>query len=249
MQLPLNDIHFFIGFPVLMVLAIDTFLKYRKSGNVTTLYIAMASLFLALSQFCWGFPSLFTKDPQILSYFSFIGDSIQSLMFVMTWLIVVRGYVIKKRTRIVSYIAITLITLLGIFEAFRVNLFPPYPTYIESLSANSYDIVFTSTTIYSTLTAINSISFLLIAVYFWRSANKSTSKSQKFRIKSLATAFLIASILYISLPLLTFDVGFDIEDVGTSIIFSIVGISGIAGFTANYLKRKRLNSPSYRPVR
>lgn len=238
MQLPIKDIHFFVGFPVLLGLAIDTYLKYRKSRNTTTLLIALASLFLSIALLVWAVPTLFTSDTKTLSYFTFLGDSIQGLMFMMIWILVIRGYIFNKKLQITAYLALAVLIVITVIDAAKRNLLYPYSTTLKQLSENSYDIVFAPSMSYTVITAINSISLLLIGFYFWKSGNSSTDSAQKFRIKSLALAFLVASIIYIALPAIGIDSNVDVSDIALTVIFALLALSGLVSFIINIRKSK-----------
>ena len=242
MQFPINDIHFFIGFPVLLGLSIDTYLKYRKSKNPTTLLIALASFFLSAALITWSLPTLFTDDTKVLSFFTFIADSLQAMMFLMIWILVIRGYIFNKTLKALAYIGATTLAVVAVADAALRNLRPPYSTTLESLSSGTYDIVFAESMSYTIITALNSISLLLIGFYFWRSGNSSTDSAQRFRIKSLALAFLLTSIIYIALPAVGFDTNIDITDIALTAIFSILAISGITSFVINRLNRNKLSA-------
>lgn len=242
MQYPIFDSHFYIGFFVLVWLAFDFFNRYRKSQNISTLYIACASFSLAISVFAFGFPVLWTRDPKTLSFFTFIGDCTQTASFLFLWLLSIRAFLGTKPK--IMFIANTLVFLLAIvsmIDAILRNLTPPYlETKIVSVSSYAFDITYTDSLRYSILTGLNSLSFFLLSFYFWKQGDAAPNSGQKLRIRGLAIAFFITSLVFIVMPAIPFKGLFDIKDGLLTIIFLIIVISGIAGHFLNK-KAKAIN--------
>jgi hypothetical protein len=228
MQLPFYDSNFFIGFIVMLGLSIDTFLRYRKSRNVSSLYIAIASLFLSLAMFFWGAPSLFTDDTKILSFFAFLGDSSQALMYLMAWILAIRAFLSSKPIlKTISYLAVYTLMFACIADAAARSLVTPYNTTVVNVSYFSYDIVFASSPSYTILTALNSLALIPLGFYFWISSKQATEPAQKFRIKTLALTFLLAALLNIALPAIPINRIIDLKGIALSLIFLIIAVSAI----------------------
>ena len=240
MQIPVNDTHFFIVFPVLIGLALDTYMRYKKTGNISTLYISLGSLFLGLGSFFWAVPSLFTSDPKTLSYFTLVADSFQALFFLMLWLLAIRAFFsTNKLLKIFMYIFVYSITFASILQSTYRTVISPYTTYIVELSSSTYDIVFKDTTYYYFFAAINSISLILLGVYFLRNANSSTSSSQRTRIKAMSLIFILGSLVFIAVPAVPFGTNINLEDRTISIIYVIVLIVLLISTMSRVLNRKK----------
>jgi len=237
MQIPLYDTHFYIGFPVLLWLAYDSYKRYKNNQNVSALYIALASLFLSFSMLTWGFPALFSSDPKLLSYFTFIGDSCQTISFLFLWLLSIRAFMgSKPLLKNIAYFTLISLVMVGILDAMRRNLNPPYSTNLNMVSGIP-DIVFTAAPSYNILTGIFSISLFLLSFYFWKQAGKAPSKSKILRIRSLAIVFLLTSLVNALMPGILLPGKFDIKDALLTIIFLMISISAMASNLLN--KRSR----------
>lgn len=242
MQLPIYDSHFLIGFPVLIGLALETYSRYRKSGNISTLYISLTSLFLGISSFFWGVPSLFTTDPKTLSFFTLLGDISQAFMFLMLWLLAIRAFLsTNKLHKTIGYVFAYSITIIAIADSIRRFLTTPYTTYIEEISSTAYDIIFIDAPLFFILAFINSLSFILLGVYFWRSARSATSSTQRFRIKAVSVIFMLGSLVYIVIPAIQKDTNLNLDDKILSVIYIIAFII----LLISYISRIRsTNSPT-----
>lgn len=238
MLFPVYDTHFYIGFFVLVWLAYDTFLRYRKNQNISSLYIALASLFLGFSMFCWGFPALFTSNPKTLSFFTFLGDCAQALSFLFLWILLIRAFLgTKSIAKIIASSMAVLLAIAFIIDAMNRNLTAPYTTSIKILSTNTFDIVFATAVSYSILTAINSVSLFLLSFYFWKQGDSAPNSAQKVRVKSLAIAFFCASLINVAMPTIPFG-PVELKDMTLTAVLSIIAVSVVISFIL--AKRKTL---------
>lgn len=230
MQFPIYDMHYYIGFPVLLWLAYDSYKRYRKNQNISSLYIACASLSMSLSMFTFGFPALFTNDPRTLSFFTFIGDCSQIAGFLFLWLLSIRAFLSSKPK--IMFIANTFVlglAIISMIEAMIRNLTFPYSTSIVKVSNTFFDIVYKDTLRYNILTAINSLSLFLLSFYFWKQSNSAPNKAQSLRIRALSIAFFISSLVFIVMPAIPIPGLIDIKDSMLTLIFLIIALSAIIG--------------------
>jgi hypothetical protein len=244
MQYPIFDSHFYIGFFVLIWLAYDSYNRYRKSQNISTLYIACASFSLAISVFAFGFPALWTRDPKTLSVFTFIGDCTQIASFLFLWLLSIRAFLgSKPKIMFVANTVVFTLAIVSMIDAILRNLTPPYlDTKIVSVSSYAFDITYADSLRYSILTGLNSLSFFLLSFYFWKQGDAAPNSGQKIRIRGLAIAFFITSLVFVVMPAIPYKQLFDIKDGILTIIFLIIAISAIFGrFKSNASKSSSTN--------
>lgn len=241
MQLPLHDTYLFIGFPVMIGLAINTFYKYKKTKNQTSLFIAIGSMCLAISLFFTGFPSLFIKDPKALGYFAFIADIFQSLLLYTIWLLAIKIYLSKNTIlKYLGYFATTVLLIASILEAATRNLNPPYGIVLSKLSNISYDIIITETPIYRLLLGLEYLPMILVGIYFWRSSFSSSFRSQRIRVQGLSIAFVIGSLLFITIPTIPINPYLDIKDIAVSLVYLTIGVSMLMGYFLNKRKTQQI---------
>ncbi len=194
MQIPLNVIHNYIGFPVLIVLGIDTLHRYRKTLNITSLYLALACLFCSVALFSFGVPALFTRSTMAISIGSLVGDYFFSSGMLWLWFIATRSFLGNQPTarKVINSVAIAVTTLLCINSVF-VNLTPPYGASILVNSNGGISLVYRTSQLYNILMAYHSISLLLIAAFFWREGSAIKNIGQRIRVQGFAVSFLIVA--------------------------------------------------------
>jgi len=205
MEIPLNVIHNYIGFPVLMGLGIDTYRRFLRNKNTTSLYFSIACILASIAMACFCMPVLFTQDSRSLSIGTFIGDCSLALSMMMLWLICTRAFL--GRYRAVSTVAnIVIISFTGLLieNAVTRNLGNAVSTEVTRSATGALSLSFTSSMAYNILTGIDSLVLFFIALFFWRQADAAPDKGQRLRIRSIAVSFIIlASPFYVApaLPL------------------------------------------------
>lgn len=236
MQLPLRDTFLFIGVPALFALVLSTYSKYRQNKNQSSLYIAVASSFLLLSLFFSGVPSLFTRDPQTLSFYSFLGESLQAAFLLVIWLMAIKAFLsARPKAKLISTIAVTVLFLACVVESAINNLTAPYPVKVVELSSSAYDIVFAGGPAFLILTGLNFLALIFMGAYLWNSAKQSENASQKVRVKGLAIALIGGAIGYAFLPEMPIGQNYDAKDMIVSSVYLVIGGSLIIG---GILKRR-----------
>jgi hypothetical protein len=244
MQFPLNIIHVYIGFPVLLLVSLEAFYRNNKKRNITTLYIGYATLLLALSMLSFGIPALFITDSRTLSIFTYIGDVLQAVSLLFFWFISIRAFVgTKPKLKIVAQILVITLCIAIITEAMFRNLTPPYSTAIETSANGITTIVYSDTLRYIILNGINSIAFLLLGVFFWMQGNAASTPSRKLRIRSYATGFLIAALVYIAMPAYKISETIFLRSVLLSVLFLIIAVAAVISHSLDK-KEKILSSKS-----
>lgn len=234
MQIPIYDSHFFIGFPVLLWLAYDSYRRYRKNQNVSTLYLAYASLWMSITMFCFGFPALFTSNPRILSLFTFIGDCMLASALLFMWLLSIRAFLSNKpKTMFVANCVVIALAIGSFVDSFVRNLRLPYSTNLVAVTSNTSDIIFAGSLRYSILVGINSISLFLLSFYFWKQGNGAPNSGQRLRIRALSITFLFASLVLIAMPSIPLSNNFELRDLILSTVFILIGGSAIIGSLLN----------------
>jgi hypothetical protein len=183
----------------------------------------------------YSFPSLFTFNPKTLSFFTFIGDCTQAASLLFLWLLSIRAFLgTKPKAMFTANVLVFLLAIASMIDAIIRNVSPPYlNTKIVMISDRTYDIVYANSMSYNILTGINSLAFFLLSFYFWKQADSAPTSGQKLRIRGLAIAFLITSLVFVGMPVIPFHGLFEIKDSILTIIFLIIVVSGIVGHMLN----------------
>lgn len=233
MEVPLNIIHDYIGFPILVGIGLDSLRRYRKSQNITAKYIGWTSLLTAVTTLSFGLPVLFTHDPFLLSVGTFIGDCAFAVAMLMLWLIVIRGaFITRPRLFIATKVAAGLLTAGLIVEAVLRNLVSPYSTFVTK-SADGIALLYRDSTLYKILSGIDSLAMLLVSIYFWKLASAAPTTAQRLRIRSFAVAFVFFASAFVLTPAFPVDNQAAISFTLLSIGFIIVGVFSVIGTVLN----------------
>ena len=194
MQIPLNVIHNYIGFPVLIVLGCDALRRYRKTQNITSLYLALACLFSSVALFSFGVPALFTRSTMAISIGSLIGDYFFSFGMLWLWFIATRSFLanLPAVRKVVNSVAVGVTALLCINSVF-VNLTPPYGAHLIANPNGGVALAYRTSQIYNILMAYHSISLLIIAIFFWREGAAIPNIGHRIRVQGFAVSFLIVA--------------------------------------------------------
>lgn len=200
MHFPINALHLYIGAPILLYLGVRGILKNRQQFNVTSWYIALFCILEGTAMLFYGVPAIFTDSRQIISYGTGVGDVLQAAALFCLWYIVIRsffGSTSKLSTFMMAMVGI--LTIVCMITAITRNMTPPYSTYIEFSEAGARTLTYTYSLSYNILNGLDSLSFVLLAVYFWRES-RTASALQRVRVRGFATGFLLAGMLFVFLP-------------------------------------------------
>lgn len=193
MEVPLNSLHYYLGFPILLGLGIDSIRRYHKNRNTTSLYIGMACTLAGIALAAFGLPVLFTHNPKELSLGTMIGDISMAIAMMYLWFICIRAFLGSRKNLVLTanITAIVLMVLVS-FGSIMANLFEPYGTQITHNPEGGISLTYTEHMDFVILSGINSISLLLIALFFWRQGSAAPTKGQSIRIRSIAVGFILA---------------------------------------------------------
>lgn len=198
MQIPLNAIHWYIGWPIVLAIALRSLSVRNTTHNaVNTLFGATAWGFVVSLTF-YGLPPLLTLNSQILTITTIIADTFQFLALLFAWLAVARIYFPGNR---VATWAIGLtdaaVVLIGVYISVVENLANPVTM---TMINGSWQLNFAFPLGYQVVTAIQYVSLLLMAAKFWVQGGKVGTKLQMIRLRSFALGFLCIGGFYVVRP-------------------------------------------------
>jgi hypothetical protein len=198
MEVPLNIIHNYIGFPVLLGLGIDTFRRYKKNNNVTSLYVGLACLSASLAEFCYGMPVLFTHNQRTLSITTLFGDILVGLSMMSLWFLTTRAF-LSRWPKAVVFANTLVIAFTGVVitEALFRNLTLPYKITILHNANGGITYSYADAPLYTIFSSIDSLALVFMAIFFWRQGKAAPTKGQRLRIRSFATSFILVSVAFI----------------------------------------------------
>lgn len=212
--------------------AIYSYSRYKKTNNMTNLYLASMSFCGAMSQAAYGIPALFTSSNQTLSFFAFVGDSFMTGALLLAWLLCTRAYFSSKpKIMLVINIVLSLIAIATIVASGLNNLQASFfSTSLVKINETSSDIVFKDSMLFIVLNGLMSLSLFILTYYFWKQGGTAPTKSQRFRIKSLALSFFCLALVFVVMPAVPFSDYVELRSVTLSFAFIIIAVAGLFGF-------------------
>lgn len=201
MRIPLNVIHWYIGWPVVLIIALRSLYLRNKGQNMINSLFGLAALIFLLCLTAYGLPLQFTDDSQVLTLFTIVGDSLQFLALFFMWLAAIRLYLpSNKLARNIIGGADFLVVLAGIAVSVMSNLANPVTlTFVN----NAWQLNFSFPFSYQIITAIQYSSLLLIAGKFWTQSKLVTETVQKIRLRAFSIGFLIYGGIFVVRPFFT----------------------------------------------
>lgn len=234
MQIPLNIIHFYVGVPILFLLAIDLFRRNTRRNNITTWYFACATLSLALSMLFFGVTALLTHDPRLLSLGTFAGDCFQSAAFLFFWFISIRVFFgSKPRLLLFANAVVVCLTIANMANAIWLDLTPPYSARIIGYPDGVITIAYAAPMLYKILTGLTTLSLVFVGFVFWNQSKNAPTHGQKFRLRAMACATSFGALIFIAIPSFPLSSRFDIYDILLSITLLMIAVSSVVGFILN----------------
>ena len=223
MHLPINTIHWYIGFPIVLFIGIRGILEYRKDGSKLNKYLGLTGLFYSLCFLAYGVPAAISENSRLLSASTIVGDVLQFIALFFMWLAVVRVYAAKKP--FLRGVILTLVTLLFIISVYlSVATVSSSPVTITQLPSGYWNINFPFSGLYSLVTALQYFSFILLSAYFVSQARFSNDKLKKARIYAVSALLFLVGALYVVTPFLSSPNNFEWKTVFLAISLLAVGI-------------------------
>ncbi len=227
MHIPLNTIHWYIGWPIILVIAVHSSRLRRSAPNTINTLFGLASWgFLTCLAF-YALPPLLTLNSQILTLTTIIADIIQFISLAFMWIAVARIYFPGNRlaSRIIGCLTIA-ISLIGAAISITENLTSPVTMVFVG---GAWQLSFAFPVGYQVVTAIQYASLLLLAAKLWVQARDLTDRVQVLRLRSFSLAFLCVGGFYVSRPFLSLT---NSQGIFTQNILLLTGIVVFAGFAA-----------------
>ncbi len=229
MVFPVNFLSAYVGFPILIGLAIDFYLRYRKKQTTTSFYMTFACLLAAFSQMLLALPILFTTDTKTLSFYAYFADIFLTTSFLFVWLFAIHA-LLGTRPKIARFatVFVFLLAIACYVSAFFLNLTPPYSTTVGQTIYGSTTVIFRNSLDYIILYSLNRISLLFAGFYLFMQGNNAPTSGQKLRIRSFATLIILGVATSAILPIVEVGV-FNLNDLILSSAFLLCGIMAIVG--------------------
>lgn len=204
MRLPLNAIHWYIGWPFLIIVAVRSFMVRGNSLNTLNTLFGLSAVTFMLSFTAYGLAPLLTESSSVLTYATIVGDAFQFVALFWLWIAVARIYFPGRVTLHRVFIGLDfIIVLVGIAFSIKENLAQPVTmSYIDGAWQINYAFSFG----YQVATAIQYVSLLLLAARFWAQSRTAKLTSQKIRLRSFAALFLIIGGVFVLRPFFNIDV-------------------------------------------
>jgi hypothetical protein len=201
MHLPINTIHWYIGIPFALFIGIRGIMQYKKDGSKLNQYIGLTGLVFALCFLVYGLPALFLEESSVLTTSTILGDILQFVALLFMWAAVVRVFTAKKPFFKGIFIAlIGVLFVASVYLSIITNL--ANPVTITQASDGLWTINFYFSGIYSVVTALQYVSFLLLAAFFASQARFTIDKFKKLRIYSIAAILFVVGAVYVIQPVL-----------------------------------------------
>ncbi len=235
MQIPQNLIQDYLVLPFAVYLAIDNLIRYRKTKNLTSLQLCLATTYISVSMVAFGVPAAFTHDPRLISMGTFVGDVMQAASFIFLWFISIRAFLSHRpKLQKTAYIFVYLLTAALMAEAVYRDLTPPYGAKIIELSAGKLALIYNDTMFTTILYAVDSLALLILGIYFWMQAKAAPTLSQQIKIRSFAIGMVFITLAF------TVPHAFPLEQqlVISTLMFSLFPISVGVGMLMARLKEK-----------
>lgn len=222
MRLPLNAIHWYIGFPFLIIVAVRSFMVRSTSPNALNKLFGLSAVTFMLSFMAYGLPPLLTDSSDILTVMTIVGDAFQFIALFWLWVAVARIYFPGKTNLQRVIISLDLVVvLIGMVFSIRENLAQPATiTFVDGAWQINYAFSFG----YQLATAVQYLSLLLLAARFWAQSQTAKLTSQKIRLRSFAALFLIIGGVFVLRPFLDINVAQNSLSYIMAAALSIVGI-------------------------
>ncbi len=234
MRLPLNAIHWYIGWPFFLVVALRSFAVRDTSGNSLNRLFGLSAITWLACFTVYALPPLLTTDSNVLTISTIVGDALQFIALFILWVAVARVYLPRLRwARILVVIADAMVVLVGIAITAQVNLANPVTlTYVNGAWSINYVVSMG----YQVVSAIQYASLLFLAARFWSQSLQLTNRAQKIRLRAFAIGFLAIGGIYVSRPFF----GSGTIDMSTSVLvaFSMIMTGLFIGATI-YLSRRK----------
>lgn len=241
MHIPLNVIHWYIGLPVVALIAIRSLKVARKTHNLLNTYLGLGAASFTICLLFYGLPPLFSTNSQLLTITTIIADAFQFIALFWVWLAVARIY--APKSNVVRWVIIVLEMLmigLGMYFSITENL--ATPVVMSQLANGTWHLEFAFSFGYQLVTAFQYLSLLLLGAHFLLDGWRVKDVNQKLRLWGLAFGFAIVGANYVSRPFLG---GPDTSVTQANLMaagLAVTGIFIIATIILNGLREKNKNS-------
>ena len=234
MYLPINKIQWYIGIPILFVIGLIAFYRYRIDKSKLNLIVGWVGLLYTICFISYGFPLLITSNSEILKITFTIGDLFQFLALFAIWLGVVRVYFIKEGImRSIAILFAFVLLILSIYISFITN--NSSEIVFQQSNGGFWSIILPTSLIYEVVTSIQYVGFLLFGGYFAYQAKFNKDILKKIRMFGISSMLIIIGSIYVFQPFLNFS---NSDNFIPYIIAAVLAISGVLIFTSLYLANR-----------
>ena len=201
MHIPTNGIHWYLGLPLMLFIAVRGIYLYKKNKSTLDLYFGMVGVFFSLCFIAYGFPPLISDNSTLLTYSTILADILQFVALFFMWLAVVRLILPKNKALGFVVIAIDLLFIgLGTYFSITENL--AYPVTLAQSTTGSWSLIYQFSFGYQAATALQYLSFILVAIAFLSRIGSVKSNSQKVRLASISAVLFLVGGIYVVQPFL-----------------------------------------------
>ena len=204
MQIPTNVLQWYVGIPVMLLLGVSGWRSAKKRPNQITKNLSVAGFLMAAALTIYVIPVTFTTDGSLIGKAIFIGDLFQYFSLYLIWLIVIRIYLSgNKPLELAAILAATILAGVCASTSYLANI--PYNTQIIMKNGHAF-LDFAYPFSYAVATAVDFLSLIIVAIHFGKQAFKlPNSSGLKWRLLAFAAFFGIVGALFVSQPILSFD--------------------------------------------
>ena len=235
MYLPVNKIHWYVGLPIVLFIAIRGLMQYKKDKNILNLYVGLIGSFYSLCFIFYGLPLLITDNNTVLKFTTIAGDCMQFVGLFFVWLGVIRSYITKNKqlSSAMGYFALILL-IVSIFISIQTNLSSQL-TLTQSTSG-MWSIQLPSSIALDVIMALQYMSFLLFGAFFAYQARFNKDRLRKIRMYAISIILFAVGALYVIQPFLSF---FQNSRLPSIIIAGVLFIAGIFIFSSVILNSQK----------
>jgi hypothetical protein len=230
MVYPVNITSAYIGFPILLWLALDLFHRIRKNQSSSLSYIAYACFLASICLLFTFLPYFFTTDTKIINYFTYVADVFIISCFLLLWLFCIHAFLsTKPRLTVIATIAVFALAIASYYSAMILSLTPPYSIEVVKLLNGSAVLVSRFSTDYNILSSLGRLSLLFVGIFFIKQSAHAPSRGQRLRIQTLSLLLLIALAGSAATPIINVGV-FQLNDLLLSFAFLLSANIAVISF-------------------
>ena len=205
MQIPTNILQWYVGIPALLFLGISGWRSARKRPNQITKNLSVSAFLMTIALIIYVLPVTFTTNGSLMGKAIFVGDLFQYFSLYLIWLIVIRIYLSgNKPLELSAILAATILAGICAGTSYQANI--PYNTQIIMKDGHAF-LDFAYPFPYAIATGVDFMTLMIVAIHFGKQALKLPNTfGLKWRLLAFAAFFGIVGGLFVSQPILSFDI-------------------------------------------